>query len=101
MPKNKCISKNKKKVGIEHAELSDIKEALDKVYEVTSVGNLTPATMFELKLMGFKDSAVLRSKLADYFNIGITNGKTFLNRINSFGITKEELEDALCKIKKN
>ena len=100
LPKKKCISKNKKKVGIEHAEISDIKEALDKVYEVSSVGTLTSKDMFELKLMGFTDSAILRNKLSDYFNIGLTNGKTFLNRINSFGITKQELEDAICKIEK-
>ena len=68
LPKKKCISKNKKKVGIEHAEISDIKEALDKIYEVSSVGTLTSKDMFELKLMGFTDSAILRNKLSDYFN---------------------------------
>ena len=100
LPKNKCISKNKKKVGIEHASLSDIKMALDNIYTPTKTGNLKTSDLYDLGLIGEENSFKLRMKIANYLNIGITNGKTFLNRVNSFGITKEELGDIICKIEK-
>ncbi len=98
LQKNKCISKNKKKVGIEHASLEDIKEALDNVYEVKEYGNLTIIDLYELGLVGKNNSSILRNKITTRLNIGKTNAKTFLNRINSFGITKDELEEIICKI---
>ena len=96
----------------------DFKDEYKDLYTDISVHtNITNAFFSELssrnilKMMSEREVARIKDieevfvttdeKLADYFNIGITNGKTFLNRINSFGITKEELEDALCKIKKN
>lgn len=99
LQKNKCISKNKKKVGIEHASLDDIKEALENVYkEEDVVGNLIINDLYDLGLVGQDNSSYLRDQISYYLNIGKANAKTFLNRINSFGITKEELEEILCKI---
>ena len=35
----------------------------------------------------------------DILNIGKPNAKTFLKRLNLLQITREELEDLLCKVK--
>ena len=100
LPKDSCISKNKKKVGIEHASLDDIKKALDGIYTPGKKGNLNISDLYELGLVGENGSAKLRNDVSLTLNIGKTNGKTFLNRINSFGITKKDLGDIICRLKK-
>ena len=37
------------------------------------------------------NSKELREQLCEYFKIGYCNSKQFVNRLNSFGITEEEL----------
>lgn len=98
--KKECISNNKKKVGIEHATVDAIKEALKDIY--TPSNNEDTITLNDLYLLGLngeKDSAILREKIADILNIGKPNAKTFLKRLNLLQITKKELIDLLCKVR--
>lgn len=99
----KCdaISKNKKKVGIEHATKESIIESLEPVLskEISKSETITSLELFELGLNGKKDSQVIRDKISNYLNIGKPNFKTFYKRLNLLGITKKELEDIICKIK--
>ena len=99
--KKDSISNNKKKVGVEHAKLDIIKEALDNVYTYNPNDNMliTNNDLYELGLNGFPNSKILRDKVSEILNIGKPNSKTFLKRINLIGITKEKLEEILCKIK--
>lgn len=91
--KDKCISRNKKKVGIEHASHSDIKEALDNLLvKDESRSDITNNDIFALKLTGSPESALLRDKVSNKLNFGRPNKKTFLKRLQMFGITKKELE---------
>ncbi len=99
LDKDKCISKNKKKVGVEHANIEDIKSALNMVYETEKRGNLTLNDLYELGLVASTNSSYLRNEISKHYNIGTNNAKTFLNRINSFNISKEELGKITCKIK--
>ncbi len=99
LPKSECISKNKKKVGIEHARLEDIKEALDKYIDKTKPeGTLTQIDMLSLGLSGNDNSSVLRDKLSAKLNIGKPNSKTFLKRINALNISYNELESMIGEI---
>ena len=98
--KKECISNNKKKVGIEHASIEAIKEALAKVYTPSkNKETITLKDLYSLGLNGDKDSAIYREKISDILNIGKPNAKTFLKRLNLLQITRKELEDLLCKVK--
>lgn len=85
--KREGISKNKKKVGIEHASNEAIKKALSNIYrsEKTET-NISMSDLYTLKLIGLPNSKELRDYVSDKLNIGRPNAKTFLNRINSFNI---------------
>lgn len=98
--KKDCISNNKKKVGIEHASVDLIKEALENIYDNKNIDEtITNNNLFELGLIGNENSAKMRYLISDYLNIGHPNSKTFLKRLNFLGLTKEEVKDILCKLK--
>lgn len=97
--KKDCISKNKKKVGIEHASNDVIIEALESLLEPNDIGNITLLDLYELGLNGFEGSGLLRDRISFILNIGKPNAKTFLKRINLLKITKEELGELVCKVK--
>lgn len=97
--KKDCISKNKKKVGIEHASSEAIVEALEHMIEPNNSFNISMLDLYELGLNGFIGSGLLRDKISDILNIGKPNAKTFLKRINLLNITKEELGELVCKVK--
>lgn len=93
LPKKICISKNCKKVGVEHAPLEDIKEALKNYLDKDKIkaGNLTNGDMIELGLNGEANSSKYREYISAKLNIGRPNAKTFLKRINALNVSKDEL----------
>ena len=92
LPKRICISKNHKKVGIEHAPLEDIREALSNYLDKENeTGTLNNTDMIELGLNGNINSSKYRDYISNKLNIGKPNAKTFLKRINALNISKEEL----------
>ena len=96
LKKDLAISKNKKKVGIEHAKKEDIIEALDNVLSVVDSNDLiTINDLYRLGLIGEENSSELRNKICLKLNLGHTNAKTFLKRINMFGLTIQDIEKAL------
>ncbi len=98
--KRDCISKNRKKVGIEHADTEAIKEALANVYSNQIIKEtITNIDLYKLGLNGNKNSSMLRDKISDELNIGRPNCKTFLKRLNLLQITYEELENLVCSLK--
>ncbi len=94
LKKELAISKNNKKVGIEHASKKDIIEALNSVISInTNKKNLINSIdLYNLGLIGNNNSKLLRKKISDYYNIGCPNGKTFLERINMLDIKKDDLK---------
>ena len=99
--KKDAISKNKKKVGIEHATSDVIKESLEPILSknINTKETITTIELYELGLNGNPNSAIIRNKISDFLNIGNPNFKTFYKRLNLLGITKEELKDIICKVK--
>lgn len=97
LPKEKCINKNKTKVGIEHALEIDILEALTNVIEMKESNHpqITYKDLYELELIGCKNAKSNRKKLTDSIGIGLSNGKTILKKLNMFGITKDEIINTL------
>lgn len=98
--KTDCISKNKKKVGIEHASKESIIKSLQNVYSNNNITQtISINDLYELGLNGMNNSKELRNKISDYLNIGMPNVKSFLKRLNLLQISKEELEEIICKVK--
>ncbi len=97
--KKDCISKNKKKVGIEHANTAKIVGALFSFYttqeEVKTHVKLND--LYALGLIGNPHSKDLRLKLGEILGIGLNNGKTLLYKVNMFGITLDEIKEVLRK----
>lgn len=91
--KNLAISKNKKKVGIEHMSKKDILEMFKDIKESKNDGNITYIDLFEL---GYMTSKEKRIRLCEYLNISYCNGKQLLKRLNMFGITLEEILEYDC-----
>lgn len=97
--KKDCISKNKKKVGVEHASVMEIKELLTPFLDnsIPSSGSITRNDMMSLGLTGVNASK-LREGVSSRLNIGRPNAKTFLNRVNMLGISVEELRRIVGEI---
>lgn len=96
--KKDCISKNKKKVGIEHAKKEVIEAALSQLLAPQEQAVFTIFDLYDLGLNGSKDSKRRRDRLSDLLNIGRPNAKTFLKRLNMLKISKEKLEEMVCTI---
>lgn len=90
-------AKNKKgKIGVEHAELIDIKEALmhvsspfDEAYE-----SIDKSVLIELGLIVGKDARRRREILSRKLRIGHSNGKQLLKKLNAFGYTEADVRQA-------
>ncbi|KRQ86316.1 Ribonuclease M5 [Caloramator mitchellensis] len=88
-------------IGIENASVESIIEALSKVKTEVDVSRneFTYDDLLKNKLTGFENSAQLRDILGKELGIGHCNAKTFLNRLNRYGITREEFQNALKKLR--
>ena len=84
-------------IGIENAVPDDIKEALSKARFTTIVNDIifTQEDMIKHGLAGAPGSAEKRDRLGKALGIGYGNSKVFLNRLNQFGITRQEFEEKI------
>ena len=87
-------------VGIEQASPESIRKALSKVHtmQINPREEFTAAEMVALKLSGSSDSFKLRDKIGAILGIGYGNVKTFVRRLNNYGITREEFQEALKNV---
>lgn len=87
-------------IGIENAKPIDIIEALKKAHCTVKEADVvfTERDLYYYGLVGDKDSKALRIMVAEKLGIGYANGKTLINKLNSFGITRKALEECLEKI---
>lgn len=87
-------------VGVEQAAPESIRNALKKIHtlEINPREEFSAAEMISFGLAGGDDSSKLRDKVGAALGIGYGNVKTFVKRLNSFGITREEFLDTLEKI---
>lgn len=97
LPKKECISKNKKKVGIEHAKSEIIINGLTSFYtsSKTTKNIISFKDLYRLKLIGNTSSKELRKILGEELGIGLNNGKTLLKKINMFNIDMSQIIDIL------
>lgn len=94
--KNKAINKSKTKVGIEHAGVEDIKNALGNISNIVyDQINITIEELLQRKLVNFPKSAIMRAYICEKINIPYANGKTFLKYLNMLGITIERIDEII------
>ena len=92
-------------IGIENASPESIREALAKahqpvpadqaVQETGSADTFTRDDLFRWELDGMPGAARRRQEVGSRLGIGMASSKTFLRRLNHFGISREEVETAL------
>lgn len=91
--KYKAISKNKKKVGIEHMSKEDIVNMFKDIKMIKHNNEITYIQLYEL---GFMTSKQKRFSLCEKLGISYCNGKQLLKRLNMFGISMEEIKKYDC-----
>lgn len=90
-------------IGIENAKREDIVMALKKA-RATIVEKKENFTIKDLRDNGLIDSSASqkrREKFCDILSIGYGNGKQTLNKLNSFGISKEEFRSAIRQVEED
>ncbi|QLY40471.1 ribonuclease M5 [Hujiaoplasma nucleasis] len=96
MSKDKAISKNNKKVGIEHATKDDVYEAL--VHKLTMKQKRQTIFLKDLmvrKLANSIHSRNLRKKVCESLHIPFSNAKTLLKYLNLLNISLERIDEIL------
>lgn len=90
----------KNDIGIENASPQSIREALSKVRTIRPDAKplFTKQDLFALELEGSMCSAEKRNLLGKALGIGYCNAKQFLNRLNHYGVTREEFVDAITRL---
>jgi ribonuclease M5 len=98
LPRDKALKKSN--VGVENAKPEDIAEAIEKALKnmesrkyAEAPDTFTTEDMDRFGLSGGPGASERRARLGDALGIGYGNGKTFLKRLNAFGITREEFEE--------
>lgn len=88
-----------KKVGIAETKKEDIIDALKNAvsYEKEKATNIQEFVLYDLGLIGRNDSRSKREKVCEHFHLGWCNAKTFLRRVNMFGLTVEDIKEVLEK----
>lgn len=85
-------ARTSKKVGIEHASFPILQQALQHlVTYCEKTSTITMQDLYELGLVGQKDSAEKRRLVSDQLYLGECNGKTFLHRLQYLNMTMEQL----------
>ena len=90
--KQKAISKNKKKVGIEHMSRNDIIELFEHIYVPKYENKISFEELYDLGLM---NNRKLREKLCTNLHIGYCNAKQLYKRVNMLGIDIEMIKEKL------
>ena len=98
IPKEDATANND--IGIEQASPEAIRTALAKVrtmdWEPTN--NFSGADLLKAGISGSPAAGEKRAKLGAVLGIGYANAKTFLHRLNNYGITREEFLQAVAKL---
>ncbi len=87
-------------IGIEQAGPEAIRKALENVRSL----NWNPEEIFHSGdlvkhgLSGMPDSSERRARAGAILGIGWANAKTFLKRLNHYGVTREEFDEAMRQL---
>lgn len=101
LKRDEAVPKSKSKgrsLGIEHASYEDLKTALTQVteqFENENEFNISRGDLIRLGFLAGADSRRRREYLGEQLRIGYSNGKQLLKRLELFGVTLAEVEEAM------
>ena len=102
LTREKALDKHSttKSLGIEHASVKDIQNALSSVYELMErkESEIQKEDLIHYGLIGGSRAKKRREKLGERLRIGHTNGKQLLKRLTMFQISKNEFEETMRQI---
>ena len=102
VPKSKTKGRS---LGVEHASFEDLEKALSGLvvsyYEDEYYFDITKSALMRLGLLMGSDSRKRREYLGEALRIGYCNGKQLLKRLELFGISLAEVEDAMKSYENN
>lgn len=100
LPQGKALKKDN--IGVENASPQDIIEAIKKARpeDINREIVFSKDELLGLGFIGGSGSRERREMLGDILGIGYSNGKQLLNRLNNFGISREEFQEALERVEK-
>ncbi|AOY75489.1 ribonuclease M5 [Clostridium formicaceticum] len=100
LPKEKAMKEGD--IGIENASPENILLALKSARSqiIEKRREFTQKDLIEKGLIGNPQAAFRRAELGKILGIGYGNAKQFLNRLNHYGVTREEWQEALKKLEK-
>ncbi|MCQ2373012.1 MAG: ribonuclease M5 [Phascolarctobacterium sp.] len=100
VPKQQATAHND--VGIEQAQPEAILAALAKVrhHECSIQDEFTVMDLYRNRLSGCAEASARRDALGATLGIGYGNVKRFLERLNHYGVTRDEFEQALVNLDK-
>ena len=86
-------------IGIENASVDSILSALSKVRteSVKKRSEFSQHDLIKNGLIGVENSSKKRDDMGKILGIGYGNSKQFLNRLNNYGVSREEFDNALKK----
>ena len=98
LPQGKALKKGD--IGVENATKEDIISAINKARpnKIEKQTLFSKEDLVEFGLVGGPDSSRRRDILGDILGIGYANAKQFLNRLNNFGVTRQEFLNAIERI---
>ncbi|MBZ4664420.1 MAG: rnmV [Caloramator sp.] len=99
MPRDRAIKNGD--IGVENASIESIRDALNKVQ--TEIENpkieFTMEDIIKYGLADTENASELRDEVGKILGIGYGNAKQFLNRLNRYGIKREDFERAVYRAK--
>ena len=100
LPQGKALKDDD--IGVENASKEDIRQAIERARPLREEKQAiySRQDLVELGLVAGSGSREKREKIGDILGIGYCNAKQFLNRLNSFGIGREEFIQAYEKAEK-
>lgn len=107
LSKQNARSKNDDDIGVENAQPEDIRRAFEHIqiehsllenFQGEQTWTFNSADLIEAGLTGSSHSAERRLAVGRKLGIGDTNAKQFLQRLNRFGISRAEFEQAVKEV---
>jgi ribonuclease M5 len=100
LSKEDAIARNGKGLGVEHASLTAIREALSDVQLMSDVitEEITQEDLLTAGLIGGEGAKERRILLGKLLKIGYTNGKQLHKRLMMFQISQQEFAEALAVV---
>lgn len=100
LPRHEAIPKKGKGLGVEHASIEAIRQALMTLQQemIDISEEITKEDLIEAGLIGDARSKERREKLGILLKIGYTNGKQLHKRLNMFQINKSTFLQAVLQV---